>query len=212
MSQYIPTYDSLMSDRGERYIPTDRFQVLSSVYLPSSDVDPQTGMLKPDRQRRCRTQGKRMEIERLNEEESKLKNELVREMGKGGRRVSMRLGLLVITAIVVICGFLTLAQLGTIAQRQKDINRIERSAAEYARQNDDLEAAIADASDFAKVCFVAAQELNMIPASTAEAIHLVAADSRPMERRQLAPVQQETLQVDVTENRANVTASASNSN
>ena len=46
-------------------MPTPRMSVSSSVYLPGSDVDPQTGWLKPDRQRRCRTQGKKLEMERL---------------------------------------------------------------------------------------------------------------------------------------------------
>ena len=58
MSQYEPLYDSFSHGGHGGYVPTPRMSVSASVYLPGSDVDPQTGWLKPDRQRRCRTQGK----------------------------------------------------------------------------------------------------------------------------------------------------------
>ena len=72
MSQYEPLYDSFSHGGRGGYVPTPRMSVSSSVYLPGSDVDPQTGWLKPDRQRRCRTQGKQLEMERLTREQQAL--------------------------------------------------------------------------------------------------------------------------------------------
>ena len=57
MSQYEPLYDSFSHGGHGGYVPTPRMSVSASVYLPGRDVDPQTGWLKPDRQRCCRTQG-----------------------------------------------------------------------------------------------------------------------------------------------------------
>ena len=73
-----------------------------------------------------------------------------------------------------------LLQQGTIADRQKDINRLERSIADCRSQNAALETQIAEASTEAAICYAAARDLNMIPAESAEAIHLVAVDTRPM--------------------------------
>lgn len=49
MSQYEPLYDSFSHGGHGGYVPTPRMSVSASVYLPGSDVDPQTGWLKPDR-------------------------------------------------------------------------------------------------------------------------------------------------------------------
>ncbi len=212
MSQYIPTYDSFANAENERYVPTERFQVLSSVYLPSSDIDLNTGMLKPDSCRRCRTQGKRMEIERLNEEEARIKSELKREITKGGRRISMRLGILIIALIVVVCGFYTLAQLGEIAQRQKEINRIERSSEDYTRKIADCETALKDASDITTICSRASKNLNMIPAHTAEAVHLTAAERRPLDKMTKQNNQQQAFSANEQQIPADVPAMVSGSN
>lgn len=179
MSQYEPMYDSYSRTAQERYVPTPRMSVSSSVYLPGSDVDIQTGRLKPDRQRRCRTQGKRLEIERLEREEQELKASVQREMSKGGTRISVRAGILLIAVLLFACGISILIQQGTIADRQKAVNRLESSIADCRSQNAALETQIAEASDAATICYAAARNLNMIPAESAEAIHLVAVDTRP---------------------------------
>ena len=162
------------------YVPTPRMSVSSSVYLPGSDVDLQTGWLKPDRQRRCRTQGKRLEIERLRQEEAALQASIQREMSKGGVRISMRLGIFLTALLLFVCGLCVLLQQGVIAERQKTINRLERSIADCRSQNDALQTQIDEASDAATICYAAARDLNMIPAESAEAIHLVAMDTRPL--------------------------------
>ena len=180
MSQYEPMYDSFSHAGRGGYVPTPRMSVSSSVYLPGSDVDLQTGWLKLDRQRRCRTQGKRLEIERLRQEEAALQASIQREMSKGGVRISMRLGIFLTALLLFVCGLCVLLQQGVIAERQKTINRLERSIADCRSQNDALQTQIDEASDAATICYAAARDLNMIPAESAEAIHLVAMDTRPL--------------------------------
>ena len=180
MSQYEPLYDSFSHGGHGGYVPTPRMSVSASVYLPGSDVDPQTGWLKPDRQRRCRTQGKKLEMERLTREQQALEESIRREMSKGGVRISVRMGVFLTALLLFICGLCVLLQPGTIADRQKDINRLERSIADCRSQNAALETQIAEASTEAAICYAAARDLNMIPAESAEAIHLVAVDTRPM--------------------------------
>ncbi len=194
MSQYEPMYDSYSRTAQERYVPTPRMSVSSSVYLPGSDVDIQTGRLKPDRQRRCRTQGKRLEIERLEREEQALKASVQREMSKGGTRISVRTGILLIAVLLFVCGISILIQQGTIADRQKAVNRLESSIADCRSQNAALETQIAEASDAATICYAAARNLNMIPAESAEAIHLVAVDTRPKAATAQAAQQQPNVQ------------------
>ena len=180
MLQYEPLYDSFSHGGHGGYVPTPRMSVSASVYLPGSDVDPQTGWLKPDRQRRCRTQGKKLEMERLTREQQALEESIRREMSKGGVRISVRMGVFLTALLLFICGLCVLLQQGTIADRQKDINRLERSIADCRSQNAALETQIAEASTEAAICYAAARDLNMIPAESAEAIHLVAVDTRPM--------------------------------
>lgn len=180
MSQYEPLYDSFSHGGHGGYVPTPRMSVSASVYLPGSDVDPQTGWLKPDRQRRCRTQGKKLEMERLTREQQALEESIRREMSKGGVRISVRMGVFLTALLLFICGLCVLLQQGTIADRQKDINRLERSIVDCRSQNAALETQIAEASTEAAICYAAARDLNMIPAESAEAIHLVAVDTRPM--------------------------------
>ena len=180
MSQYEPLYDSFSHGGHGGYVPTPRMSVSASVYLPGSDVDPQTGWLKPDRQRRCRTQGKKLEMERLTREQQALEESIRREMSKGGVRISVRMGVFLTALLLFICGLCVLLQQGTIADRQKDINRLERSIADCRSQNAALETQIAEASTEAAICYAAARDLNMIPAESADAIHLVAVDTRPM--------------------------------
>lgn len=180
MSQYEPLYDSFSHGGHGGYVPTPRMSVSASVYLPGSDVDPQTGWLKPDRQRRCRTQGKKLEMERLTREQQALEESIRREMSKGGVRISVRMGVFLTALLLFICGLCVLLQQGTIADRQKDINRLERSIADCRSQNAALETQIAEPSTEAAICYAAARDLNMIPAESAEAIHLVAVDTRPM--------------------------------
>lgn len=186
MAQYEPMYDSFRRNHQEQYVPTSRMSVSASVYLPGSEVDMYTGQLKPDRQRRMRTQGKRLEAAELEREERDLENSLRRESKKGGVRISWTTFALLMGVLMFICGMSILVQLGQISENQKEINRLERAIAECRTANAELETQVAEASDAAVICYAASQNLNMIPAESAEAIHLVAVDTRPMKNGQRA--------------------------
>lgn len=188
MSQYEPLYDGFGHGSHSGYVPSPRMSVSAGVYLPGSDVDPLTGRLKPDRQRRCRTQGKRLEIDSLDQEEQAIKTSLRREMNKGGVRVSLRMGVFLIALLLFVCGLCVLVQQGAIVERQKAVNRLERSIADCRSQNDALQTQINEASDETAICYAAVQNLNMIPAKSATAIHLVAVDTRPLNAKS-TPVQ-----------------------
>ena len=179
MEQYVYTYDSFAQRGAEQYVPTDRFQVKSSVYLPASDIDPRTGQLQPDRHQRRRTQGLNLEREGLDKEGKSLNEALRRECSKGGVRISVRALVLIVAAVLFFCGIVLLSQQGMIAERQKALNRLERSIKDYRTQNASLEEEIAQASDASTICYAAARDLNMIPAEAAEAVYLVAVDTRP---------------------------------
>ena len=179
MEQYVYTYDSFAQRGAEQYVPTDRFQVKSSVYLPASDIDPRTGQLQPDRHQRRRTQGLNLEREGLDKEGKSLNEALRREYSKSGVRISVRALVLIVAAVLFFCGIVLLSQQGMIAERQKAINRMERSIKDYRTQNASLEEEIAQASDASTICYAAARDLNMIPAEAAEAVYLVAVDTRP---------------------------------
>ena len=180
MEQYMRTYDSYAPATTTGYVPTGRIQVMNSVYLPASDIDFTSGQLQPDRLRRRRTQGMRLEQERLDREEAKLKETLSRENAKGGVRVSLRAMLIAVSVTLFFCGFYLLTQQGIIAECQKSINRVNKDIDKSARENETLEASIAEACSEAKVCYAASKNLNMIRSEEVSAIHLSALDTRPM--------------------------------
>lgn len=186
MAQYEPMYDSFRRNPQEQYVPTSRMSVSASVYLPGSEVDLYTGQLKPDRQRRMRTQSKRLEAAELEREQQELENSLRRETQKGGVRIPWTMFALLMGVLLFLCGMSVLVQLGQISENQKEINRLERAIAECRTANAELETQVAEASDAAVICYAASQNLNMIPAESAEAIHLVAMDTRPMSSGQRA--------------------------
>lgn len=210
MSQYEPLYDSFYRGASERYVPSARMSVSASVYLPGSEIDLTTGQLKPDHLRRRRTQGKRLEQERLAREKQRLAESVRRESSKGGVRISVRAGLLAIAALVFVCGLVILSNQGRIVECQKEINRLERAAAECRSRNAELETQIAEACDADVIRYAASQNLNMIPSEAAEAIHLVAVDTRP---RQTKATQQLTASTTALEAQATQTpVSAQNAN
>lgn len=192
MSQYEPMYDSF--GPGQRYVPNSRMSVSYGVFLPGGDVDILTGQLKPDHQRRCRTQAMRLERDELPGEAERLKASISREMSKGGVRISRRLGIFLIALLLFSCGLYVLVQQSTIVERQKDINRLERSIADCRAQNQLLQEQIDEASDAAAICYTASQELNMIPAEAVTPIRLISVDTRPLEPRTFTAQNQQTAE------------------
>ncbi|MBQ7867560.1 MAG: hypothetical protein IJ354_05390 [Clostridia bacterium] len=199
MSQYQPMYDSFVRT-PDRYVPTARMSVSANVRLPGSDIDLYTGQLKPDHQRRHRTQAQRLEREERDREEQRETTAIKREDAKGGVRIEMWKGVLAVAVLLFVCGVALLWQQGQIVSYQKELNRQESVIAQYRRDNTALEEAIAAASDPAVICYAASQELHMIPAESAEAIHLVAVDTRPLEtaKKQHYSATTQTLQSQTT--------------
>ena len=182
MAQQYVTYGSYdMEEKSEYLFPNERMYIHSSVFLPSSDIDPRTGLLRPDQPRRGRTQAMRAEYDHLDKEYQKLDESLRKRMEKAGPQISLRSAVLLVITVFFFMGITLLTQQGTLVQREKTLRHMNKAIVECERVNDDLATQIMDASDATKICYAAARDLNMIPAEAAEAIHLVAMDTRPTE-------------------------------
>ena len=195
MSQYEPMYDSFNRNMRDRYVPTSRMSVSASVYLPGSDVDMYTGMVKPDRQRRRRTQGKRLEAERLEREEKRLQEAIRREESKGGVRIPVRTGILLMAILMFLCGSVLLYHQGQIFEHQEQIKKLDERIAKCRANNQALQEQIDEASSEAVICYYAAQNLGMVPDVSISAIHLTAADTRPVAYVGAQPAQQQEVVV-----------------
>lgn len=208
MSQYQPMYNSFQRDPRDRYVPTSRISVAASVHLPSSDLDLQTGQLKPDHMRRRRTQAQRLEREELEKKEQKLKEAMQRDMKKGGLRVSGYTAIAVVFAVLCICGLKVILMHGAIDEFQKQINKTQTAIAACQENITELEIAIGKASDEATICYAASQNLRMIPAESAQAVHLPAVDTRPL--RTVARPAQDVQEIAAASTQIPMLASAGN--
>jgi len=180
MSQYQPMYDTFQRDTRERYVPSSRISVSASVFLPASDIDMTTGQLKQDHVRRRRTQGKRLEAERLERESRKNQESLERELKKGGVRVTWISALVICASLVFGCLFTLDYQLSTLQGIQDQRNKIDADMAACEALYEELLDEFEIASSETKICYAAAQDLKMIPAEAAEAVYLVPVDTRPL--------------------------------
>ena len=179
MAQVARVYDSYHEYDADNYVPNDRFYVRSSVYLPGGDVDARTGMVRDDARRHGRTQALRMEAERLDQEYAKMDAALEARKQEKGVRMSFRRAMLLVLASVFLFAVILLVQQGTLAQRQRSLKTLNQRIEEIKGVNDGLKAQIAEASDSSTICYAAARDLGMVPASSAQAIHLTAVDTRP---------------------------------
>ena len=180
------TYDSYESEYGREHVyPMERMYVHPNVYLPDSEIDPRTRLLKPDVRRPGRMQAKRLEYDYLDKEYKQLDAALKAREEVPGPRISLRTAILVVVIFVVVTGLLSLSLQGRLTQRQKTLNRMNREVEQNQKINDEIAAKIAEASDATTVCYIAARDLDMIPAEAANAIHLVAMDTRPTQPGQI---------------------------
>ncbi len=159
--------------------PTDRFYVRASVFLPSGDVDPVTGMLTQGARRRGRTQALRLEARRLDREYAEMDSAVQKRVNEKGLRIPLRLGVLLACVLAAVLGIVLLAQQGAIAQRMRTVASINEQIDTVRAANAELQAQIDEASDSATICYAAARDLDMVPASSTQAIHLTAVDTRP---------------------------------
>ena len=194
MSQYQPMYNSFQRDPRDRYVPSSRISVSASVRLPSSDLDLRTGELKPDGVRRHRTQAQRLEKQELEQKEKKLKESLEREMKKGGVRVTLNAATCICTVLALVCFFSYLGHKSQLDAYQMRLNEVQAQIQSCNQKMEDLEVAIAETSDPSVICYAASQNLHMIPAASAKAVHLTAVDTRPLETaRQTVVAVEETV-------------------
>lgn len=188
MTPYINTYGNYENEYGQEYVSSnDRMYVHASVYLPGSEIDPRTGMLKPDSPRRGRTQAKRLEYDYLDKEYKKLDAALKAREENPGIRITLRSAAVLLTIFSLLCALFLLMQQGTLADRQKTLERMNKTIEEQASTNEGYAKQIAEASDAITICYAAARDLNMIPSEAAEAIHLVAMDTRPLQSQTSTP-------------------------
>jgi len=209
MSQYQPMYDSFQRDVRERYVPAARINVAASVHLPGSDLDPYTGQLKPDRVRRHRTQAQRLEQQKLEEEDRKLKESLAREMKKGGVRVTDMTAAIVCGLLVFICLFTIGYQRSIIAACQTQINAQEKEIKACVAQNERLTDELEAARDISNIGY-AARNLGLIRADAVEAVYLTAVDTRPLNAAQRVQPAQQMIEVNAQATQVPVIASAGN--
>lgn len=179
MAQIGRMYDSFHEYDNNPYQPTDRFYVRPSVYLPNSDLDIRTGMLRQDMYRRGRTQAIRMESQRLDQEYEQMMASLTARQDEKGLRVSLRSTIIGTFLLALVLAIILLVQQGMLAQRQRMLRTINTRIESVQAENTALKAQIDEASDSATICYAAARDLGMVPASSTQAIHLTAVDTRP---------------------------------
>ena len=209
MSQYQPMYDTFQRDARERYVPSARLNVAASVQLPASELDPVTGQLKPDGVRRRRTQAKRLEQLRLEEEDRKLKESLAREMKKGGVRVTWLTAVVVCSALLFVCLFTIGYQRSMITACQAQINTLEKEIKTCTAQNELLNDELEAARDISNIGY-AARNLGLIRADAVEAVHLTAVDTRPLANVRTSYVIPQTIETTAQATHVPVIASAGN--
>lgn len=209
MSQYQPMYDTFQRETRERYVPSARLNVAASVQLPGSDLDPVTGMLKPDRVRRHRTQAQRLEQQRLEEEDRKLKESLAREMKKGGVRVTWLTAVVVCSALLFVCLFTIGYQRSMITACQAQINTLEKEIKSCTAKNELLTDELEAARDISHIGY-AARNLGLIRSDAVEAVHLTAVDTRPLANVKTGYVIPQTIETTAQATHVPMLASAGN--
>ena len=172
-------YDSYHEYEDEPTQIYDRMYVRSNVFLPGSEIDPRTGMLKPDRQPRGRTQALRMEAAKLDREYARLDEEVRKEEAKAGMRMPRSLALVLIGLTAFVLCLVLLVQQGELTETQKKLNTVTEDIEVLTKQNDQDEEDIAKASEKTVICYAAARDLGMVSPEDAQAIHLTAVNTRP---------------------------------
>lgn len=188
-------YDSYLEYGEEPTQTYDRMYVRSNVFLPGSEIDPRTGLLKPDRQPRARTQALRMEAAKLDREYARLDDAVRKEEAKAGMRMPRSVALVLMGLTAFVLCLILLVQQGELTETQKNLNGVMDDIEVLTKQNQQDEESIAKASDKLTICYAAVNDLGMVSPEDAQAIHLTAADTRP---RLTAQAQLEQQQAQAT--------------
>ncbi|MBE5801889.1 MAG: hypothetical protein E7319_06330 [Clostridiales bacterium] len=190
MSSYIPTYGQPRSDAYEHYVPYERMGVSNSVFLPGSEIDPATGYLKPDRLRRCRVQGKQLEIETLNKKEKKAMDTLSQYDDTKGR-IKLTTYLIVMGVVFAFLGMLTVGWYGYLEELNESYQHTCQAMQYCQADNELLRQDIAKATDEATI-MTRALEIGMIHSNDAHTVRLEAPSAYPAQITVAAEVPQMT--------------------
>lgn len=179
MAQNGNFYDSYHEYEGNLYQPSDRIYVRSTVQVRDSEVDPVSGLLRPDGQRHGRTQALRTEKQQLDRDYNQMQEAMNKRNREKGQRVSLRSTVVLFFLLLLVLGIYLLVQQGMLAQRQRMLSALNQRIEATREDNRALEAKIAEASDAAAICYAAARNLGLVPADSTQAIELTALDTRP---------------------------------
>ena len=160
----------------------DRIRVRSYVYLPNCEID-SNGFLCAENQPRGRTQAMSQEYTWLKKEDERMTKAYQRQVEDKHIKMPFYMGTTFIIAAIILLGALLLGKWGTLQYEQNELCSVNESIERSAKTIAALVRQVDEASDEMVICYTAAHELDMIPASAAAAIHLSAMDTRPLEYR-----------------------------
>ncbi|MBN1777442.1 MAG: hypothetical protein JW811_04900 [Clostridiales bacterium] len=178
MSQYVLT-PPIRNNAYAGAQNTGRLYVRPNVYLPNSEIDFKTGMLRQSARRVGRTQALRSEAGRLDTEYVKLESMLKARANEKGRRMPLKSAVLLIFAIVMLFSVILLVQQGNIIAKEETVRQMNIKIQATRDEIASISAKIDEASDPVQICYIAARDLDMIPADSAQAIYLTALSTRP---------------------------------
>lgn len=159
--------------------PSGRLYVRPNVYLPNSEVDLETGMVREAARRTGRTQALRSEARRLDTEYQKLQSMLKARANEKGRHMPLKSAVLLIFFVVLVFSVILLVQQGYLVAKEETVRQMNASVQSSREDIAAIQAQIDAASDPVAICYAAARDLGMIPAESAQAIYLTALSTRP---------------------------------
>lgn len=159
--------------------PVSRMNVRPNVYLPNGEIDLQTGLPTESARRTGRTQAIRRDIDRLDLEYAQLETALKTRAAEKGKRIPLKAAIGWIAAMVAVFAVILTFQQGNIAAREENIRKMNAKNTAKQEVINDISAQIDQASDPVQICYLAARDLDMVPAESAQAIYLTALSTRP---------------------------------
>lgn len=156
-----------------------RMYVRPNVHLPNGEIDFQTGLVKEADRRTGRTQALRREAHQLDAEYTKLQAVLKARADEKGRRMSMKTAVVLILSAFVFFSILLLVQQGNVMAKESVVRQMEEKVTAMQAVVTDIQAQIDTASDPVQICYAAARDLDMVPGESAQAIYLIALNTRP---------------------------------
>jgi len=155
-----------------------RFYVHSNVYLPNSEIDFQTGMVRESKRRTGRTQALLHEDAQLNKEYARLQALVQARAAENGMRMSLKAAVILILTVIFLFAIILLVQQGNIIAKRNTLDQMDADILATQEVIRGISSQIEEASDEVTICYAASQELDMIPAESAQAIYLSALSTR----------------------------------